>query len=90
MGWLPWQRPGFDLGIQLEEAAARTAGSPPPGRADNCLTIHGERMGYRDLHLEVESSQARDELLDGLRILRCNTSELFKQRLDEMFDKGMR
>ena len=64
--------------------------APPPGRADFCLTIHGERMGYRDLHLELDNSKARDDLLDGLRLLRCNTSELFKQRLEEMFDHGMR
>lgn len=64
--------------------------APPPGRADFCLTIHGERMGYRDLHLELDNARARDELLDGLRLLRCDTSELFKQRLEEMFDRGMR
>ncbi|MCB0852197.1 MAG: class II aldolase/adducin family protein, partial [Bacteroidetes bacterium] len=26
MGWLPWQRPGFDLGLQLEECVAQNPG----------------------------------------------------------------
>lgn len=69
----------------------------PPGRANNCLTFRGARLGCTlgidrmcDINLEVDNKQARDDIIDGLRILRCRFSELFKQKLDEMKEEGMR
>mmetsp|Transcript_20231 Transcript_20231/g.37590 ORF Transcript_20231/g.37590 Transcript_20231/m.37590 type:complete len:888 (-) Transcript_20231:358-3021(-) len=72
----------------------------PPGKADYCLTLHGDRLGCSlgskyinspcDIKLQVDSKEARNDILDGLRELRCRFSELFKQRLDAMKEEGLR
>ena len=43
------------------------------------LTLVGERMGCPSIHLEFDTTESRDEILDGLRVLRCGASMLFTQ-----------
>jgi hypothetical protein len=72
----------------------------PPGLADCCIAIQGSRLGCTvkgapegkvySIDLQLDSKAARDDLLDGLRLLRCKGSELFKQRLEQMKEAGMR
>jgi len=94
-------QPGFKY-VQLRWIAEIVAGSDgfncPPGRADCCLTFRGKRLGCTlgivnreySMNLELDVKQARDDILDGLRVFRCASSELFKQRLDEMWAMGLR
>eukprot|EP00924_Labyrinthula_sp_SR-Ha-C_P014883 maker-scaffold_9-snap-gene-1.34-mRNA-1 protein AED:0.00 eAED:0.00 QI:38/1/1/1/1/1/2/142/714 len=56
---------------------------------DKVISLHGERLGVQDWHLELNSVESRTLLVKGLRKHRCDFSELFKQRLQEMKRKGM-
>jgi len=59
-----------------------------------CLCIHVSphalRQGYSNIFMELDTREARDDMLDGLRIIRCSSSMLFQQNFDEMMAKGMR
>ena len=55
-----------------------------------CLVITGKRKGCEDLVIALESQTDRDELLDGLRMIRVENSMLFKQNLDKMKRQGFR
>ena len=62
----------------------------PLVRRQNCIVIVGKRMGCDDLVLELSSNEQRDELLDGLRNYKSQTSMLFKQNLEKMRKSGYR
>lgn len=67
---------------------------PPDTVRECCLLMqmspHAKSIGYKPIRIELDTEQARDDMLDGLRILRCGASMLFQQNLDEMKEKGLR
>ena len=62
----------------------------PEGLQERVLVIAGTRMGCPDIVLELDSMAARDELIQGLRILRCADSMLFTQNLAKMKAEGLK
>ena len=62
----------------------------PPPAAPRCLEMLGQRLGHAHIRLELDTPDARDEFLDGLRALRCSQSALFKQKLDAWVARGGR
>ena len=73
--------------VQLESIQGNDW-SPPSSVTNTSLSLHGDRIGEQDWHLQLPDVESRDQLLNGLRKLRCDISALFKQRLDEMFETG--
>ena len=57
---------------------------------DRVLTFIGNKLGYKHIIIELDSSAARDELLDGLRLMRCAYSTLFTQWLAKHIELGKR
>ena len=62
----------------------------PEGLEDRVLVIAGTRMGCPDIVLELDTVEAKEELIQGLRILRCADSMLFTQNLAKMKANGLR
>ena len=60
------------------------------GKGKRCLTINGQRLGHDHIRLELDTEESRDEILDGLRILRCEQSMLFVQKLEKWLADGNR
>lgn len=54
-----------------------------------CLSLHGPRIGETDWHLQFCDIETKNNVLKGLRKMRCDISELFKQRLEEMRESGL-
>ena len=57
---------------------------------DRILFLRGSRMKCGELVLEMETPKARDMMLEGLRLIRCNGSQVFIRKLDKMKEKGFR
>jgi len=59
-----------------------------------CVSIHmsphAKSLGYKTIFMELDTEQARNDILDGLRVLRCAASMLFQQNLDAMKAEGLR
>ncbi|GBG28931.1 DnaJ family protein [Hondaea fermentalgiana] len=72
----------------------------PPGKDDYCLSLVGARLGCTlglkepnmtyCINLQCSSKQAREDLVDGLRTLRCRFSERFKQQLEKIDEENLR
>ncbi|GBG29485.1 DnaJ family protein [Hondaea fermentalgiana] len=54
------------------------------------MSPHAKKIGYSSVFIELDTPDARDDILDGLRILRCGASMLFQQNLDEMKANDLR
>ena len=54
------------------------------------LSIHGDRLHTGNLYFEMDSPEACKDLIDGLRIIRCEKSMLFSQKLEKLQKKGYR
>ena len=50
----------------------------------------GLALGYATVHMELDTERARDDILDGLRVLRCTSPMLFQQNLDKLKEQGLR
>lgn len=63
-------------------------------RVKYCVSLqmspHAKKIGYSSVFIELDTKEARDDILDGLRVLRCGASMLFQQNLDEMKEEGLR
>ena len=53
-----------------------------------CLTILGQRLHHSHIRLELDTEDSRNEILDGLRILRSKQSMLFVQKLEAWLKEG--
>ena len=66
-------------------------GQPCPTGLEDCtLTLQGNKMVSGPLRLELDTTECRDEMLDGLRVLRCLHSILFTQKLEQHLSEGKR
>lgn len=73
---------GDDSEKDIEEEEARDE------KLRRSLILTGKRKGCKDLIIELGSTEMRNELLTGLRNMRCDASMLFQQNLDKMKEKG--
>lgn len=77
-----------------EDQVLRKATRVPNDKLSLCLSLHMSphyrKQGYLPVFIELDTQEARDDMLDGLRILRCGASMLFQQNLDAMKSDGMR
>jgi len=66
----------------------------PEGKEGRMLTLLGAKLingkKWGAVHIELDTDEARDEMLDGLRVLRCLHSVLFQQKLDKNLEDGKR
>jgi len=81
-----------ELRFVQEVIAGEDDGDWPWARTEEagkrCLSILGQRLGHPHVRLELDTEESRDEILDGLRILRCEQSMLFVQKLEEWLKGG--
>ena len=54
------------------------------------ITEHAKSLGGNNLLIEFDNEDARNDIMDGLRVFRCGNSMLFQQNLDKMKAEGKR
>lgn len=54
------------------------------------MSAHARKKGYSSIYMELDTEAARNDMLDGLRVIRCAASMLFQQNLDEHKARGCR
>ena len=82
----PTMRLGYrwlELRYVQEVLSGEEAGGWEANAASAVLVLSGQRMVPDRLVLQLASTAERDEMVAGLRQLRCDRNVLFKQRMEE-------
>ena len=59
-------------------------------RIDCMLAIKGKRMACGNLYIELDNVESAEKFIEGLRIIRCEASVLFQQKLAANKEAGKR